>query len=154
MSERIKHRTMSLDDAQNIWRMMRSETTEYTENFAPFCSHSQFALSIANAKKDIYACVTFDQELAGFFMLRGLDAGYTRPSFGIYVASNAANQGIASYALHQSIGMCRDRKIAKIFLKVAESNAVAMRLYERFGFVAIGICPDTGHVTMEREDRE
>ena len=142
---------MSREDAEILWQMMQNESHNYMKGFAPFQSLSQLVQSIAAAEKDAYACLMLRDERAGFFMLRGLDAGYSRPSFGLYVASHASQNGIAAYGLHEAIEICNERKIAKIFLKVAKDNVIAKRLYAGVGFEVDGVCHDTGHITMEYE---
>jgi ribosomal-protein-alanine N-acetyltransferase len=55
----------------------------------------------------------------------------------IGVAEDRRGHGCASALLRGAIGFCRERSVSSIFLEVAESNAAARRLYEKFGFSVI-----------------
>lgn len=82
-------------------------------------------------------------------MLRGFDAGYTRPSYGVFVAEEFAGRGLGKRALFESIAWSREKGVKSIMLKVSSANERAARLYLGAGFVPFGTCPQTGHTMME-----
>ena len=139
---------LTAEDTLEIWGLQEQEAADYLKDYTPFASETDLRTAVTDAEKDLFMALTWDQDLCGYFMLRGLDAGFDRPSFGVYVASPYAGRGLGDYALSQAESLCRDRGYPGVFLKVAEGNQGARRLYERHGFVAGGLCPDTGHVTM------
>jgi len=82
--------------------------------------------------------------------LRGFDAGFRRPSFGLYVSSASSNIGIGSAALDHAIQTCKTRKDPSIMLKVS-SNHYVRTMYESRGFEVHGLCPVTGHLIMYKD---
>jgi RimJ/RimL family protein N-acetyltransferase len=143
-------RSMSLADAQALEVMLKMEDTEYLHHFTPFSGEGVLTKQCGEAVKDGFFSLLENAEIAGFFCLRGLDNGYTRPSFGVYVSSRFQARGLGRFALDQALLWCRDRGIQKVMLKVAEDHARARTLYESTGFELLGYCPDTGHMMMEK----
>ena len=151
MPERLYSRPMREADAKRLWNLISVETAEYLEGFTPFQAFEDLRTGITAAKNDHYQCLLFDGTLAGFFMLRGLDEGFARPSYGVYVSSRVAGKGLGRYALDRALGICRDQAIDAVFLKVFPRNDVARKIYEEAGFKMIGTCPDTAQIMMERK---
>jgi ribosomal protein S18 acetylase RimI-like enzyme len=143
-------RPMSLADAKALEGMLKSEDAEYLHHFTAFSGEGELSGQSSAAVKDGFFCLTENGEVAGFFCLRGLDAGYARPSFGVYVSSRFQGRGLGRLALEHSFKWCHDRGIRKVMLKVAEENVRARSLYESAGFESLGYCPDTGHMMMEK----
>jgi RimJ/RimL family protein N-acetyltransferase len=144
---RLSMRTMSSDDACRLSAMLKAQRPEYMRNFIPFSFDTKTILGLLScATKDQYWLIDVNDEVAGFVMLRGLDAGFDRPAFGIVIGERFAGQGIATSAVDFSLNWCRDNGVREVMLKVAETNAAALRIYHRAGFVAEGRCPDTGHI--------
>lgn len=141
---------MTACDAQDVAAMMAGEDAAYVAHFKPFAEPQGLVNACARADKDIYVTLHFDGALAGLYMLRGWDAGYARPSFGIYVASRYQGRGIAKFALSHAESACRDGAVERMMLKVSAHNKVARGIYEAAGFQALGACADTGHIMMEK----
>jgi RimJ/RimL family protein N-acetyltransferase len=150
MAGRIEARPLGAHDIAPLWSLMEGEPKSYMAGFTPFSVFEQFRAAVAEAALDVYRGLWAAESLAGFYMLRGLDAGYARPSFGLYVNSRFAGQGIGTFAVDDALATCRDRHIPTVMLKVAETNTPARKVYERAGFRSIGICPDSGQTVMER----
>jgi len=55
----------------------------------------------------------------------------------IAVAEETRRQGVASSLMEAAIAACQEKLISCIYLEVAEGNAAALRLYEKFGFLGI-----------------
>ncbi len=83
-------------------------------------------------------------------MLRGFDDGYTRPSFGVYIAERYTQRGLATLALHHALSWCRWNQIPAVMLKVHPDNRYARQTYERAGFQIVEPCPRTGHLILEK----
>jgi [ribosomal protein S18]-alanine N-acetyltransferase len=56
----------------------------------------------------------------------------------VVVAESSQRRGMASRLIQELVKVARDRKAARIFLEVRESNAPARSLYEKCGFVIQG----------------
>ena len=55
----------------------------------------------------------------------------------IAVAEESRQHGVGSSILKASIAACQQKLVSYIYLEVAEENAAALKLYEKFGFAAI-----------------
>ncbi|MGO9174326.1 MAG: ribosomal protein S18-alanine N-acetyltransferase [Rhodomicrobium sp.] len=55
----------------------------------------------------------------------------------IAVAEETRRHGVASSLMEAAIAACQEKLISCIYLEVAEGNAAALRLYEKFGFLSI-----------------
>ena len=139
-------RPLHAEDAGPVFALLAAESPDYVAHFHPFpFGAGPIRERITAANRDRYWALTVAEEIAGIFMLRGFDAGYARPSFGVYVASRHASRGLARLALQFSLTWCRVNEVASVMLKVHPGNAAARRVYIEAGFVSEGICPDTGH---------
>jgi len=142
---------MGPDDARSLAAMMMGEDASYLAYFKPFSAPMELVDACAGAEKDIYAVLrAADGARVGFYMLRGWDDGYDRPSFGIYVASAYRGRGIAKLALSHAETQCRAAGAASVMLKVDAQNKAARTIYEAAGFYDVETCVDTGHTRMEK----
>ena len=133
--------------------LLTADDKDYRQYFVPFASTGITSLEkrLASASEDRYWGIWFkDNILAGFFMLRGFDEGYMRPSFGVYIAGAYSGKGLAGFALDYSMSWCRINNIEAMMLKVHPDNRYARRSYEKAGFTVVGTCPLTGHTVMEK----
>ncbi len=141
---------MSPGEATALQKMMESECSEYLLHFTAFSEPSSLSNQISLARRDAFFSLFVNDCLAGFFCLRGLDLGYVRPSFGVYVASEYQGQGLARSALREAESWCRKNLVPAIMLKVAEKNRRAFDLYRTNGFRRIGFCARSGQMIMEK----
>lgn len=140
------------EDAPTLSNLLSRQRKEYLRHFHPFdFSLDGVKAEISKASKDRYWALWNSSGLIGFFMLRGLDDGYSRPSFGVMIDEKHSRQGLAGKALAHSVDWCVQNGIQRVMLKVAEENIAAVRAYERAGFVTIGACKRTGQRMMEKE---
>lgn len=92
-----------------------------------------------------------DSTLIGYFIaLQGVDEMHL---LNLTVHPAHQGRGHAVWMLDALQRFCRERRAAKLWLEVRESNLRARRLYERYGFVRVGLrrgyYPATG---SRRED--
>src|SRR5438309_250441 len=84
-------RILTPQDAGALSRLLLASPAEYMRFFHPFAFDT---LTIRNhleqAKQDVFFGVDVAsasaRELAGFYMLRGLDEGYPNPMYGVFVS--------------------------------------------------------------------
>jgi len=139
-------RPLLADDAGPLAALLAAEPPEYLAHFHPFPFDTEAIRErLAGAKRDRYWSLLAAGQIAGFFMLRGFDAGYARPSFGVYVGSRHSGLGLARLALQFSLAWSRVNGVESVMLKVHSENAAARRVYLEAGFKSDSICPNTGH---------
>jgi RimJ/RimL family protein N-acetyltransferase len=141
---------LGIEDAPRLAALLQSQPAEYLAHFTPFAFDEQtIAEVLQSARNDRFWSLQWNGELAGFYMLRGLDQGYSRPAFGVFVAERFAGKGLARLALTESIRWCREQNCPALMLKVSPENPRAYALYVVNGFEVIGPCERTGHTIME-----
>ncbi len=91
------------------------------------------------------------ETLAGFYMLRGFDQGYRVPAYGVWIAPEYKNRGLAALTLAHAFTLCKLNGIKRMLLKVHPRNVKALRLYESMGFVRTGNDPKNGHFVYHRD---
>ena len=147
---RVELRQLREADAAALSAFLSAERRTYLRNFFPFrFDPDGLADILRRAKKDRYWGVYFGSNLTGLSMLRGLDEGYARPSFGLIIGERFAGRGFGRHALNFALDWCRRNGIREVMLKVSEDNLAALTIYRRAGFVATGRCPDTGQLIHE-----
>jgi ribosomal protein S18 acetylase RimI-like enzyme len=155
MMRTVAFRPLQIGDAAALSALLKSSPTDYVKHFTPF-SFEVDALEklISSAKKDrlIGIEVQTDQEaeLAGFYMLRGLDEGYSAPMYGVFVAYKFRNKGVARLTLVHAETSCRLNQIDCLMLKVHPANTHAKKLYEAHGFAALKEDPLNKNIIMEK----
>lgn len=143
-------RAMTPADAATLQALMAEEQQAYLAHFTAFAESGSLLRQCQKACRDSFFTLILDDRPNGFFCLRGLDEGYARPSFGVYVASSAQGRGMARAAVHAAVDWCRMRTFPVLMLKVSADNTRATRLYQSLGFVPVGVCPDSGQIVMEK----
>jgi ribosomal-protein-alanine N-acetyltransferase len=107
----------------------------YNRYFIPFDFQiAVFTEFLFKAKQDVYRAVLVDTKLSGFYMLRGWDAGYAIPSYGVWIGQDFQRRGLALKTLQDAVIVARSRKAKFIMLKVHPENLRAKGIYEEFGF--------------------
>lgn len=99
---------------------------------------SALAEQLAAVHRDRYWGVWNGGQLQAIFFLRGLDAGYAAPAFGVAVAPAAQGRGLGHLALVFAEAWSRGAGLPEIMLTVGALNQRAIALYETQGFVHSG----------------
>lgn len=151
-STRFEVIELSENDAEDIVSILSMEDPTYISHFTPFDLDPVSVRNVlSNARKDKYWGYKIKGMLTGIFMLRGLDQGYQKPSFGVYINSANSGKGLAKLALEYATCWCSVNNIELIMLKTYEENKRALNIYLRAGFNKTGICPDTGQFILEKK---
>jgi RimJ/RimL family protein N-acetyltransferase len=90
---------------------------------------------LLSSQADCYWAIRVEEMLVGLFMLRGFDAGYSAPSFGVVIKRAFRGAGLGRLALKYAEAWCRLKKVESMMLTVSEENQRALALYESCGFV-------------------
>jgi RimJ/RimL family protein N-acetyltransferase len=106
---------------------------------------------LSSAKADRYWAVYVENTLAGLFMLRGFDAGYSVPSFGVMIKRAFRGAGLGRLALQYAETWCRLNKVETLMLTVSEENRRARALYKSCGFVGAGERSLKGNLILRKK---
>jgi RimJ/RimL family protein N-acetyltransferase len=139
----IAIRKLARSDAANARALVAGDPDAYRRHF--HAVDADFEDEVGAAERDRYWAIVADDALAGIVMLRGLDAGFAAPAFGVYVAQAWSGKGLAALALAHAEAWCRVNEIAELMLTVDPDHEVAVRLYERSGFAFAGDHSERGH---------
>lgn len=138
-------------DASALSVLLTADDSNYRQYFVPFAADiKSLGERLESVREDRYWGVWFGRTLAGFFMMRGFDDGYQRPSFGVYIARAYSGKGLSGFALDYCISWCRINGIEAMMLKVHPDNLYAKQSYDKAGFTVIDTCPQTGHMILEK----
>ncbi|WP_223910680.1 GNAT family N-acetyltransferase [Geobacter sp. AOG1] len=141
-------------DAPALSKLLTTDDNVYRQYFIPFpADFNSLEVRLGTVREDRYWGIWYGGNLAGFFMMRGFDEGYQRPSFGVYIAQAYSRKGLSGFALDYCMCWCRVNSIETMMLKVHPDNHYARQTYEKAGFSALGICHRTGHTIMEKSWR-
>lgn len=139
--EYISLRPLVLEDAVNLNRLLTTDPREYSRHFHPFpFTVESIRERITAAKLDQYFAIELRGkdaawvELAGFYMLRGLDDGFKDLMYGVYVSAAFSGLGIGRLTLQHAECYCKLNGVAEMLLKVHPDNQRARQLYESQGF--------------------
>lgn len=133
-------------DAPAVAKLLADAREDYVKHFHPFpFTAAALVQCLSERRQDRYWGLRCEGSLAGFWMLRGFDAGFARPAFGVFVAEQFSGRGLARQALQAAIEYCRLRGTPGIVLTVHPENPSALRIYEAAGFRP---APERSHQTV------
>lgn len=136
----IEIKELSLENAVLLSDALLKEKLEYMKHFTPFeFSIASIKQILRGAVNDKYFGIFVEDQLAGFYMLRGMDDGYEIPAYGVWISSEFSNKGLSKLTLYHAFSFCRINNIKKLMLKVHPENLIAKTLYESLGFEKVGI---------------
>lgn len=140
MRKNIEIKELQSEHASILSALILSAPKNYTKYFTPF-SFKEDAIKkiINNSINDKYFGIFINDNLAGFYMLRGFDEGYEVPSYGVWISDKFSKLGLSKLTLQHAITYCKVNNLKKIMLKVHTENIVAKNIYESFGFKQEGI---------------
>lgn len=148
----INFRKLEPKDAVSLSNLMKQDSKDYSQYFVAFKFDTVTIKNIlAEAKNDIYYGVYWEEELTGFYMLRGFDEGYSIPSYGVYISSRFKNKGLAALTINHAISTCKHLGLKKLRLKVHKENIIAYKQYLKYGFVETGFDEKINNIIMHRD---
>jgi len=143
----LEIKRINISQSGELSDLLMNSSKEYSQHFIPFeFDLDSVTTAMSRAKRDMFYGIYIDNALVGFYMLRGWDAGYEVPSYGVWIAENYSSKGISKLTLTHAISICRINSIKRLMLKVHPENLVAKKIYEDFGFVYEGIDARIGHL--------
>jgi RimJ/RimL family protein N-acetyltransferase len=151
----IRLSSLRSEHARELSTLLSSQRSEYIRFFNPF----SFDLTtiediLARRREDVFTGIYLQDQLVGFFMLRGWDKGYEVPTFGILIDERHSELGLARLSLTMAKKISRLKGSPRIMLKVSPQNAAAKYLYEEEHFVQTGIDNKSGYLIYHFEPGE
>jgi RimJ/RimL family protein N-acetyltransferase len=152
IKDNLEIKELNLEYALNLSERLSAESKEYLKHFIPFAEYSEGYLKkiLSEKKSDKYFGLFLNKDLIGFYMLRGFDKGFDIPSYGVWISSKYSNKGLSTLTLYHAFSFCRLNQIKTLMLKVHPDNLVAKALYEKLGFVFVGIDGKIGHLIYHK----
>ena len=133
-------------DALRLAALLADGDSAYRRHFSGLSADPETLASLLEqARKDRFWGMQDGTRLMALAMVRGLDAGYRVPAFGVYVGQAYANKGLGTLALDHVIAWCRLNGHGELMLSVHLDNTVARSMYERRGFASDGELSSKGH---------
>jgi len=140
-------RPLQIDDAATLSIWLRAQPPAYARFFRPFgYDEASIAAALAQTGQDIYTGLFWDQQLVGFFMLRGWNEGYEVPAFGILIDERYRGYGLEMAALDTAKVICRLRNVSRLMIKMNPDNISAKGVARKTGFVQTGIEEQSGNL--------
>ncbi|HEX8293551.1 MAG TPA: hypothetical protein VF570_17445 [Pyrinomonadaceae bacterium] len=144
-------RSLGVEDAAAVSGLLRAQPPEYARFFYAFGpGGEEIARVLAARERDVYSGMFWRGELAAVFMLRGWDAGYEVPSFGVLVDVKHRGRAFMRIALEVAKLTCRLSGATRLMAKIHPDN-VSPRGARRLGFVQTGVVLETGNVVYHME---
>lgn len=139
------------EDAGAVSAMLRAQPPEYARFFYAFGSgEEEIARILAGRKRDVYSGMFWRGELAAVFMLRGWDAGYEVPSFGVLVDVKHRGRAFMRISLDVAKLICRLSGAPRLMAKIHPDN-VSPRGARRLGLIQTGVEETSGNVIYHIE---
>ncbi len=144
-------RPLGVGDAGTVSAMLLAQPPEYARFFYAFdLREEHLADMLARRVKDIYLGIFWRSELAAIFMLRGWDAGYDVPSFGVLVAEQYRGGALMRISLDVAKLICRLSGTRQLMAKIHPDN-MSQRGAQRLGFVKTGLESETGNIVYHMD---
>jgi len=135
MHKNVEIKELQSDQASTLSVLILNTPKDHTKYFTPFSfEEDSIKKIIDNAVSDKYFGIFINDELVGFYMLRGFDEGFEVPSYGVWISDKLSGLGLSKLTLQHAITFCKINSIRKIMLKVHPENIIAKSIYEAFGF--------------------
>lgn len=144
-------RPLDAGDAASVSDFMRSQPPEYTKFFYAFSSdEAQLAEILSAYREDVYSGVFWRENLVGIFMLRGWDAGFEVPSFGVLIDEKYRGGAFMRLTLDTAKLICRLSGAKRLMAKIHPDN-VSPRGASRLGLRRTGVEESTGNIIYHLE---
>lgn len=151
LNKSLSIRPLEPTDAAVICAFMRSQPPEYLRFFYAFgADESAIAETLSAIEKDVYSGVFWQSNLVGVFMLRGWDAGYEVPSFGVLIDEKYRGGAFMRLTLDAAKLICRLSGAKRLMAKIHPDN-VSPRGASRLGLQQTGVEESTGNIIYHLE---
>lgn len=139
-------RPLQTEDALLLSAMLHAQPSRYARFFYAFgFNESDIVKILAARARDVYSGIFWEGELVGFFMLRGWDAGYEVPAFGVLIDVKHKGRGLMQLTLDIAKLISRLRGAPRLMAKIHPDN-VSARGARRLGLIQTGVEAESGNI--------
>ncbi len=133
-------RRIAASDAQRLGEFFEllAADPDVASYFHPHPLSREFASELCGqveTRRDRYYVAECDGSLVAYSLLRGWDEGYDVPSFGGCIQAEYRNRGLGQMLLRHAVAESRAAGASSLRLTVYKSNARAVHVYRKLGFV-------------------
>lgn len=147
----LEVRELEPGDAGEIAKLLLDQPPAYIRFFYAFgSSEAEIEKLLRDRNKDVYAGIYWRGALEGVFMLRGWDAGYDVPSFGVLIGDRHRGGALMRIALDMAKVIARMSGARQLMAKIHPDN-VSPRGARRLGLIQSSVEPQTGNVVYHME---
>ena len=147
MKQDLTIRPLTVEDARDLSSLLQSQSAEYTRFFTPFSfDRGTLRKILSEQNEDAYMGLFWGSQPVGFFMLRGLDAGYEAPAFGILIDREIRGFGLEMLSLETAKILCKLRGAPGMITKVHPDNMSAKGVLRKIGFTLRGVESQSGRL--------
>lgn len=145
-------RPLRAEDASALSKWLGAQPPAYARFFRPFgYDEPAIADALARQGQDVFTGLFWDEQIVGFFMLRGWNEGYEVPAFGILIDEQYRGYGLEMAALDTAKVICRLRKVSRLMIKMHPDNISAKGVARKTGFVQTGVDEASGNLIYHYE---
>ena len=138
---------LEADDAAKLCALLRSQSASFVRFFSPFAfEEKNIGRLLRERDQDVWVGIEWQNNLIGFFMLRGWDAGYEVPAYGVLIAEDFNGYGFASLSLKIAKAIAKLRRVPRLMLKVHPENVRARQVFEHAKFKLTGVDAESGNL--------
>lgn len=147
MERELSIRPLGVEDAPALSAWLLAQSSRYSRFFYPFGFDLDTVTKLLSEQgRDVFMGVYWEDQLAGFFMLRGWNEGYEVPAFGIIIGEEFRGYGLELLSLDAAKTICRLRGAERMMLKMHPQNFSARGVARKIGFVQTGVESESGNV--------
>jgi RimJ/RimL family protein N-acetyltransferase len=151
LNKSLSIRPLEPMDAAVVSAFMRSQPPEYLRFFYAFGSDEAATAEMLSASvMDVYSGVFWQENLIGVFFLRGWDAGYEIPSFGVLIDEKYRGGAFMRLTLDTAKLICRLSGAKQLMAKIHPDN-VSPRGARRLGLYQTDVEESTGNIIYHLE---
>ena len=140
MKSNIKIEQISEKDAPSVAKIEKEcFSTPFSEaNILEYISNPIWNFFVAKAGENVLGYISFTKILDECQIVN------------VAVSPDTRKMGIGTLLIEKLLEYCKKNEVCKLFLEVRVSNIPAIKLYENFGFSAVGVSKN--HYSLPTED--
>lgn len=146
MNKSFLIRPLEPKDAELIVDFMQARPPEHIRYFYAFgADKSAIAEILSASESDVYSGIFWQDELIGIFMLRGWDAGYEIPSYGVLINENHRGKSLFELTIDAAKLICKLSGAKQLMVKM-HSDRISPKGAKRLGLYKVNVEESTGNV--------